>query len=230
MTESTTDRARALLAVELADLELDPDDLEAAIEFAEQVHEATSLVADEAEDAGGWSAPAVGAAAHVLAEGAIAEEIEEDREAGYGPACKAGCSACCHIPVSTTDADVAVLIAWLEEQSEELRTDVIRRTYEALPRADGTEPRGVLPCPLLDLDAGTCRAYDARPLACRGCFSDDASQCVPGEEISAFVVPQVVARSTAVGVRLTLAERDESAECHDLIVGLAQAFDAIIES
>lgn len=230
MEDTPRDRVRARLAVELADLELDEEDLEAALELTEQVRDAARAVAGQADANGAWPTLAVGEATHALAETAIDEEIEEDRSAGFGPDCKAGCSACCHIPVSATASDIAVLIAWLDDQKEEIRSDVIRRTYESLPRASGKEPRGVLPCPLLDLELGTCRAYEARPLACRGCLSDDARQCVPGKEILAFVAPQVIARSAATGVRLVLAERGEDGAYGDLIVGLASAFDAITAS
>lgn len=226
MPDGNDERRRELLAIELLDFELDPDDLDAAAEFAEQVETMALIVAEETD---GPVSLAISEMTQAIATSAIDEEVKEDSDAGYGPACKAGCSACCHIPVSATAADVASLLEFLGAQPEELLIDVARRTYDALPRANGAEPRGVLPCPLLDLDEGTCRAYEARPLACRGCFSDDASQCVPGGTISAFLVPQVIARSAAVGVRLALADAGEDDRCDDLIVALARAFDEVTE-
>lgn len=226
MPDRNDERRRELLAIELVDFDLEPDDLDAAAEFAEQVETMALIVGAEAD---GPVSLAISEVTQALATSAIDEEIEEDSAAGYGPACKAGCSACCHIPVSATTADVASLLEWLGNQPEDLLVDVVGRTYEALPRASGAEPRGVLPCPLLDLEEGICRAYEARPLACRGCFSDDASQCVPGGTISTFLVPQVIARSAAVGARLALADAGEDDRCDDLIVALARAFDDVTE-
>ncbi len=204
---------------ELADFGLDDEDFEAATELAEQVQTVAELVARGTE----LSVPlAVSEATQTLTTDAIDEEIDEDEAVGQGPACAPGCSACCHIPVSATAADVASILDWLGAQPADVREDIERRTREALPRATGTAPRGVLACPILDVDAGTCRAYEARPLACRGCFSDDASQCVPGGTISAFVVPQVIARSASVGVRMALAAAGEDGACEDLIVALAR--------
>lgn len=220
MPSADDGRRSALLGAELEDLELDDEDLEAAGELAEQIQAAALAVAGSA----GEDAPLlVSAVTRELATRAIDEEIEEDRAAGAGPACTAGCAACCHIPVSVTAADVAALLVWLVDQDEVVQQDVIDRIEEALPRVMGEEPRGALPCPILDLESLTCRAYEVRPLACRGCFSDDASQCIPGGTISAFVVPQVISRSAAVGVRLALAEIGEDHGCADLIVGLAHA-------
>ena len=208
-----------MLQAELEDFDLDEEDFEAATDLAEQVQSMSEVVARGTDR----SVPlAVSETAQLLATASIDEEIEEDEEAGQGPACAAGCSACCHIPVSATAADVASLLDWLQSQPADVRDDVARRVDEGLPRVTGAAPRGVLACPILDVDAGTCRAYEVRPLACRGCFSDDASQCVPGGEISAFVVPQVIARSAAVGVRMALGTAGEDDGCDDLIVALAR--------
>lgn len=216
------DEIRDLLEQELGEFDLLEDDLETAAEIAGQVQVMSEAAAEASDE------PLVLAAArtaHLLAGEAIDEEISEDTAAGQGPACAAGCSACCHIPVSATAADVAALVVWLDEQPAALRRDVEQRVRDALPRATGQEERGALPCPLLDLKDGTCRAYAVRPLACRGCFSDDASQCIPGGTIRAFVAPQVIARSAAIGVRLALREAGEYDESIDLIVGLAEVLD-----
>lgn len=210
---------RTMLQAELEDFDLDEEDFEAATDLAEQVQSMSEVVARGTDR----SVPlAVSETAQLLATASIDEEIEEDVAAGQGPACAAGCSACCYIPVSATAADVASLLDWLESQPADVRSDVEHRLDEALPRVTGAAPRGVLACPILDVDAGTCRAYEARPLACRGCFSDDASQCVPGGTISAFVVPQVIARSAAVGVRMALGTAGHDDGCDDLIVALAR--------
>jgi len=208
-----------MLREELAVFELDAEGFEEAVALAEEVR----AVAEAAAPASGDGLPgAVGAIVQALATTSIDDEIEEDAAVGQGPACAAGCSACCHIPVSATTADVALLLRWLATQPPAVRRDVERRVDDALPRA--TRPgRGALACPLLDVSTDTCRAYEYRPLACRGCFSDDASRCTPGGTIEAFVVPQIISRSAAVGARVALLRQGADGSCGDLIVSLAKA-------
>lgn len=213
------DELRELLSEDLAELELDPDDLDTAIDMAEHVQ---AMCEAAAETTGEPLAIAAARTAHLLASEAIDEEVTEDTALGAGPACAAGCAACCHIPVSATAADVAALVLWLQQRDEVVRREIRENVRTALPRATGLEPRGALPCPLLDREEGTCRAYAVRPLACRGCFSDDAAKCIPGGTISTFVAPQVIARSAAMGVRRALHEAGEYDESVDLILGLAE--------
>lgn len=210
-----------MLEIELREFDLDDEDFDAVCEFGLEVQSSAETVADEGDDP---LVLAVAHTAHALSSAAIDEEIEENVAAGAPPACAAGCAACCHIPVSVTAADVAALFVWLQTQPEAVRRDVETRVREALPRASGERPRGALPCPILDLDERTCRAYAVRPLACRGCFSDDAQLCEEGETLSAFVFPLVVARGATAGARVALAAAGENDSTRDLIVSLAELF------
>ena len=219
MDDAAQASMRARLLQDLATFELDAEDLDAALEFSHGVFRATADVITESEQPPALAAAAVG---ELLASHAIDREIEEESAAGQAPACARGCAACCHIPVSVTAADIARLLRWYGEQSADRQQEIGARLATALPRATGERPRGVLPCPLLDVSTGSCEAYEARPLACRGCFSEDARQCVPGGEISAFVAPLVIARSAALGVRMALEEVGADGRSRDLIVALAE--------
>lgn len=125
------------------------------------------------------------------------------RERAFKPetACqKLGCSACCAFPVGVLDVEVPVIIEAIEALSSDeqnaVRNAVVRWTMDAIERDllvpwPGITSKKVgeyeraycaglgLPCPLLD--AGRCRIYESRPLACRALWRWRDEPCKEGD-------------------------------------------------
>lgn len=95
--------------------------------------------------------------------------------------CAAGCTACCHDDPRGVSG---VELWWLGQAVDALPDgDAVRARFAAYA-AEHTDPetwrRLRRPCPLLD-EAGRCRAYDRRPLACRAFWAlTPAAWCDPG--------------------------------------------------
>ena len=96
------------------------------------------------------------------------------------PACRAGCAHCCHQTVGVTPPEVFAIHAHLRATRTPDELDAVA----ARIRAADDSTRGMatldrvspdLPCPFL-VEA-RCSIYEARPLACRGTNSLDASAC-----------------------------------------------------
>ncbi len=96
------------------------------------------------------------------------------------PACRAGCSHCCHQAVGVSAPEV---FAIFDELSKTRTPRELAAVIERIRRADD-KTRGMSsgerwspdnPCPFLE--NGSCSIYDVRPLACRGKNSLDAKAC-----------------------------------------------------
>ncbi len=95
--------------------------------------------------------------------------------------CLAGCDYCCHFPVGVTSTEASYLASWLrtelpaselsvlQEQIELRAVDVENQSWQD----QAASKRG---CVLLG-DGGLCRAYTARPVACRGWNSLSLQVC-----------------------------------------------------
>lgn len=84
--------------------------------------------------------------------------------------CRKGCDHCCrHLarPLPLTEAEWR----YLAEGLDVLPPEVLARVREEAARTGEARP---YTCPLLDREAGACRVYAHRPLACRtyGFFAD----------------------------------------------------------
>jgi Fe-S-cluster containining protein len=95
-------------------------------------------------------------------------------------ACKAGCDHCCYQVVGVTPPEAFAIFEHLKrtrspEELEQLEAHVARLYERAreLPSAQRFSPEH--PCAFLR--DGSCSIYEARPLACRGVNSLDASDC-----------------------------------------------------
>lgn len=151
------------------------------------------------------------AATHATIDGAIEEQRASDPDAA-GVSCRAGCAACCHIPVSVTRAEGALVRAAAARAGVKLDKQRLRlqarhgEDWQALP----LEQRR---CTLLG-DDNHCRVYDHRPGVCRKyhvasepALCDTVSH--PGARVLVWVVPIAeAAQSAAVTVwgQLTLAD------------------------
>jgi Fe-S-cluster containining protein len=109
-----------------------------------------------------------------MADGVIAQS--PDRR----PECRAGCAHCCHQTVGVTAPEVFAIHAHLRAT----RTPEELEAFAGHIRAVDDRTRGMatldrvspdFPCPFL-VDQ-RCSIYEARPLACRGTNSLDASAC-----------------------------------------------------
>lgn len=89
--------------------------------------------------------------------------------------CSAGCSHCCLQPVATTLPEAALALASLgaEAPAAADRARGAAAAYAGLTHAEAWDLRR--PCPLLV--GGRCAAYEARPAACAGYYSLDATAC-----------------------------------------------------
>lgn len=99
---------------------------------------------------------------------------------GQSPACRAGCSHCCHQAVGVTAPEALAIYDYLEAT---LDADELAATANRIRAAD-QKTRGMssaerhspeLPCPFLIEDR--CSIYEVRPVACRGANSLDAEAC-----------------------------------------------------
>jgi Fe-S-cluster containining protein len=94
--------------------------------------------------------------------------------------CRKGCSWCCHQVVAATAPEVLWAARHVREQLDEAAQQRLRTRIEANVR----ETRGVANTERMDrrlacalLDDGACAIYDARPMQCRGGFSEDEGYC-----------------------------------------------------
>ena len=115
----------------------------------------------------------------------ITEEVNQiATEAFPNPqiiACKKGCDACCHLPV-TTEPQTAFMIA---EHLHQTRTpqEIMLLTAELKKRVDASKPLSFEArqltreqCIFLNPE-GACTIYEVRPLVCRSFTSPDAAHC-----------------------------------------------------
>jgi Fe-S-cluster containining protein len=79
--------------------------------------------------------------------------------------CGLGCDGCCHrlaeIPLLT-----AAEWAWLKEGLAALSPELLQEIGQGIAALAEQSSRPII-CPMLDRDAGACRVYAHRPVACR---------------------------------------------------------------
>ncbi len=190
----------------------------------------------------------------ILGEGRTSAKIEElaaitaaysDREvAGWrnhpsrppAVACRAGCQACCHVPVGITIPEairvgLTILETWDDDALEPLRDRV--EGHHAANRGLDVHRRRSLghPCPMLD-EAGACSIHEFRPIECRAWNSLDVGRCEAyrddpsaGVRIPVDPIQIAIARSIAIGTQAgLLAEGFEHARV-ELVAGVRLVLD-----
>ncbi|RKZ35304.1 MAG: hypothetical protein DRQ37_06705, partial [Gammaproteobacteria bacterium] len=100
-------------------------------------------------------------------------------------ACARGCHHCCYLPVETSVPEaIHLALAARSTFNKDTLAAVSLRTHAAaaaygVAATTGAPPENI-PCPILK--DGACGLYGARPLACRGWNSLDASVCEQAKE------------------------------------------------
>jgi Fe-S-cluster containining protein len=96
--------------------------------------------------------------------------------------CRKGCSFCCHQTVLAAPYELLYLADYIEKRMDKrIAETVIQRASEKSARTSKLRMNKLLkhkePCPLLHPEAGYCRAYMARPMACRIYLSSNVQSC-----------------------------------------------------
>ena len=106
--------------------------------------------------------------------------IQRSETEGSSPECKKGCAWCCHQEVFAVTHEFLYLQDHLRQNlSDEVREQILERAREKvmltlnLSLDEQLKVRSA--CPLLH--AGSCLAYEARPMACRIYLSTSVASC-----------------------------------------------------
>lgn len=147
-------------------------------------------------------------------------------------ACRAGCDACCHVPVGVQAHEVLIVAQHIQKTFSPVELDAViaraaahRAAFAGKTNREQAALRA--PCPLLR--AGSCSVYEARPEACRSHHSHNAAACGLNldhtrEEIDVYV-PGVRGRMFAVmlGIDQAVAEAGYDGQAYDLGSALHEA-------
>jgi len=123
---------------------------------------------------------AMAAAVHAFADRIWAEARTSPIASSTIVACKAGCGWCCHQQVAIAPAEAMVIANHLELCFDEpQRTAWAQRVaaLDAVTRGLTAIERGRLKQPCAFLVDDHCAIYAARPLRCRGVYSQDGTYC-----------------------------------------------------
>ncbi len=120
-------------------------------------------------------------------------------------ACRAGCDACCHVPVGVQAHEVLIAAQHVQTyfSPEALEALIVRAEAHRAAFAGRTSVQRLeLRTPCVLLKDGNCSIYDARPEACRSHHSHDAQACrtnlESGREDLDVYIPGVRGRMFAV--------------------------------
>jgi uncharacterized protein len=120
-------------------------------------------------------------------------------------ACRAGCDACCHVPVGVLAHEVLIAALYVQIHFSPVDLEaLIERAaiHRAAFAGRSNAERTALKTPCVLLREGNCSIYEARPEACRSHHSHNAGACrtnleVGREDIDVYI-PGVRGRMFAV--------------------------------
>lgn len=126
-------------------------------------------------------------------------------EARAAVACRAGCDACCHVPVGVQAHEVLIAAQHVQTRFSPAELDALiarAATHRAAFAGRSIPERMALRTPCVLLREGACSIYEARPEACRSHHGNNAASCRTNlengnEEIDVFI-PDVRGRMFAV--------------------------------
>lgn len=147
-------------------------------------------------------------------------------------ACRAGCDACCHVPVGVQAHEVLIAAHHVQTHFSPVELEaLIERTSrhrEAFTGRDNAE-RTALKKPCVLLREGSCSIYEARPEACRSHHSHNAEACRTNldrgrEEIDVYI-PGVRGRMFAIMLAIdqAVAEAGFDGNAYDFGTALHEA-------
>ena len=126
-------------------------------------------------------------------------------EARTAVACRAGCDACCHVPVGVQAHEVLIAAQYVQTHFSPVELDeLIARALAHREAFSGRSSldRMLLRTPCVLLREGSCSIYDGRPEACRSHHSHNADFCrenlASGREDRDVYIPGVRGRMFAV--------------------------------
>ncbi len=147
-----------------------------------------------------------------------------------GHHCQPGCSFCCWLPVDVLAPEALAITTFLQENLEPpalvRMTQRITETEQMVFRLNSEECiRAEVPCPLLDLESGMCRAYSMRPHACRQYASFQRSACEkalgdPDAAVPTDFLSQTVYSRVMMGVVVALHKLGMDYHTLDLVSAL----------
>lgn len=147
-------------------------------------------------------------------------------------ACRAGCDACCHVPVGVQAHEVLIAAhhVQLHYSPEDLEAVVVRAAaHRAQFAGRSSSERMALRTPCVLLREGSCSIYEARPEACRAHHSHDAAACrtnlETGREELDVYIPGVRGRMFAImlGIDQAVAEAGFDGRAYDFGSALHEA-------
>lgn len=148
-------------------------------------------------------------------------------------ACRAGCTACCQVPVDVQAHEVFFAAEHIQlhlspQALEELIARLAAHRERVTAFAPGERDTSRAPCVMLA--GGVCSIYAARPQACRVHHTSDAAVCDahlidPSIDITRVYIPELRARMFAVmlGVDATLEEAGFDERAYDFGCALHEA-------
>lgn len=147
-------------------------------------------------------------------------------------ACRAGCGACCHVPIGLLAHEVLIVAHHVQIHFSPTDLDaLIERTavHRAAVAGRSNLERTLLRRPCALLKEGSCSVYEARPEACRSHHSHSAAACQTnidnGNEAIDVYIPGVRGRMFAVMLAIdqAVAEAGFDGQAYDFGSALHEA-------
>jgi Fe-S-cluster containining protein len=143
-------------------------------------------------------------------------------------ACRAGCDACCHVPVGVQAHEVLIAAHYVQTHFSPADLDALVGRAAAHREAfagRSNQERTLLKTPCVLLRDGSCGIYEARPEACRSHHSHNATACrtnldLGREEIDVYV-PGVRGRMFAIMLAIDQAVAEAGFDGHAYDFGSA---------
>jgi Fe-S-cluster containining protein len=143
-------------------------------------------------------------------------------------ACRAGCDACCHVPVGVQAHEVLIAAHYIQLHFSpaDLEAVIARAAaHRAAFAGRNNIERTALRTPCVLLRDGSCSIYEARPEACRSHHSNNAAACrtnleLGREEIDVYI-PGVRGRMFAVMLAIDQAVAEAGFDGHAYDFGSA---------
>lgn len=110
----------------------------------------------------------------------LANKYDLQVKASVNVACHKGCHHCCYHPITVSLLEAVTLYRWLQENGiwNSVRTKMQEMADQTRGLSFEVWMLSLIPCPLLQ--DGVCRAYEARPFACRVTYAvGDPHYCHP---------------------------------------------------